>query len=262
VPALCIVPTYLREPIDAELLVRCLVSMHYTAPDAQVLVVDDHSPARHLAQELQAVCAELGQEVVLREENGGFSSTVNIGLRHALERGLDAVLVNQDIQFVDAGWLELMLGRTDTEDRPAAVVGARLLYPDGLIQHGGIFFSRLHQWFDHSYRFAPGDLPEANLPRVCPVTGALQLIRHATLETIGIYDERFKMGWEDMDYCLRVFDAGLECVYEPQAWAMHHESAIRGRLDQKIAAWTHHSRAVLDEKHDVDSFARFLAPLS
>ena len=45
------------------------------------------------------------------------------------------------------------------------------------------------------------------------------------------------MGYEDVDYCLRVFDAGLECVYEPAAWALHHESALRGRLDAKNAAW-------------------------
>lgn len=261
-PVLAIVPTYLREPIDAELLLRCLVSLHATAPDAEVLVIDDGSPNRELAAQLAPVCAELGQQLILREENGGFSSTVNLGLRQALATGRDGLLVNADIQFVDDRWLEWMLGRTDSEERPAAVVGARLLYPNGLIQHAGIFFSRLNGWFDHRYRFAPSDLPEAGLPHVCPVTGALQLIRHETLEAVGIYDEEYKMGYEDVDFCLRVFDAGLECVYEPAAWALHHESAIRGRLDQKIADWTVTSAVALGVKHRTDSFARFLAPLS
>ena len=234
---LAVVPTYLDKEIDAELLLRCLVSMSATAPEAEVVVVDDGSPARHLVAQLGAVCAELGQRVVLKEENSGFARTVNVGLRLALAEGKDALLLNQDIQFVDAGWLEALVARTGTDGRPAAVVGAKLLYPNGLLQHAGIHYSRLYSWYDHRFQYGPGDLPEADLPAVCPVTGALQLIRHATLESIGLYDESFVMGYEDVDYCLRVFDAGLECVYEPAAWALHHESALRGRLDAKNAAW-------------------------
>ena len=237
VSVLAVVPTSLRAELDAELLLRCLVSLSATAPEAEVVVVDDASPAAHLVEQLAPVCAELGHRLVLKSENTGFSRTVNTGLQLALDGGHDALLVNQDIQFVEAGWLDAMLARTDAEGRPAAVVGAKLLYPSGEIQHAGVLYSRLYRWFDHRLRYAPGDLPEANLPRRCPVTGALQLIRHETLATVGLYDEAFQMGHEDVDYCLRVFDAGLECIYEPAACALHHESAIRGRLDRRVQEW-------------------------
>ena len=118
VSVLAVVPTYLDKEIDAELLLRCLVSMAATAPELEVVVVDDGSPARHLVAQLGAVCAELGQRLMCKEENSGFSSTVNHGLRLALAEGKDALLVNQDIQFVDAGWLEAMVERTDSEGRP------------------------------------------------------------------------------------------------------------------------------------------------
>jgi GT2 family glycosyltransferase len=237
VSVLAIVPVYLRDHLDAELLARCLVSLYSTAPEAEVLVVDDGSPAEHLVDQLAPVADELGQRLHLKEDNSGFSKTVNVGLRTALEEGHDALLVNQDIQFVEPGWLESMLACRDDAGRPAAVVGGRLLYPTGLIQHAGIYYSRFYGWFDHRFRYGPADLAEANVRFACPVTGALQLIRHDVLEQVGIYDETFLMGYEDVDYCLRTFDSGLSCVYEPAAWAYHHESAIRGRLDEKSRSW-------------------------
>ena len=58
----------------------------------------------------------------------------------------------------------VMRARTDTQGRPAAVVGARLLYPNGLLQHAGVYFSRLNRGFAHRFNHGPGDLPEAQLP--------------------------------------------------------------------------------------------------
>jgi GT2 family glycosyltransferase len=156
---------------------------------------------------------------------------------------MDAVLVNADIEFTQPGWLDLMRARTDTQGRPAAVVGARLLYPNGLIQHAGIFLSPLHRDWLHRFQYGPADLPEAQVPTRCPVTAALQLIRYETLEQIGLYDETYKMCFEDLDYCLRVFEAGLECIYEPTVVATHREKFFRGKADEKIIEWTRESTA-------------------
>jgi GT2 family glycosyltransferase len=234
---LCVIPSFLRTEADLDMLVRCLVSLWSTAPQADVLVVDDGSPARSLLVPLAAAIEELGYELIAKEENEGFSRTVNVGLRRALETGRDVVLVNADIEFHEAGWLERMLVRTDTQGRPAAVVGARLLYPNGTIQHAGCFLSVRTRGFWHRCQFAPANLPEAMSPVRCPVTGALQLIRHQTLAQIGLYDEEFRMTYEDIDYCLRVFEAGLDCIYEPTVCAVHHESMFRGRKDAKIEEW-------------------------
>jgi GT2 family glycosyltransferase len=222
-----------------------------------VLVVDDHSPARDLVAQLEAVADELGVTVVAKEENSGFSRTVNVGLKIARDEGWDAVLVNADIEFHQAGWLERMLARTDTKGRPAAVVGARLLYPNGLIQHAGIYFSLLRRDFFHRFHFGPADLPEAQEPCRCPVTGALQLIRHETLVEVGLYDEGFRLAFEDVDYCLRVFEAGLECIYEPTVSAIHLESYFRRNQDKKIRDWTLKSQARLLHKYAHLDMTRF-----
>jgi GT2 family glycosyltransferase len=255
---LCVVPTFLRTPADLDLLVRCLVSLWSTAPEAGVLVVDDGSPERSLLAPLASAIDELGYELIAKEENEGFSRTVNVGLRRALETGRDAVLVNADIEFHEAGWLDRMVARTDTQGRPAAVVGARLLYPNGCIQHAGVFFAAASRAFWHRCQYGPADLPEALTPVRCPVTAALQLIRHETLATIGVYDEGYRMAYEDVDYCLRVFEAGLDCIYEPSVVAFHHESVFRGRPTPQIERWQKESFVHLRDKwsgHDMSQFS-------
>lgn len=247
---LAIIPTYLSAPTDMEVLLDCLRTLRATAPAevVDVLLVDDGSPAQHQVDAIGNLVAEYDAELHRKKENSGFSKTVNVGLDLARDEGRDAILVNADIEFQAAGWVEAMVAQKDTKDEPAWVVGARLLYPNGLIQHGGVYFSFLHRYFDHAFKHAPQDLAEANVPRVCPVTGALQFIRHASLEEVGLYDERFTMGFEDVDYCLRVWQHGRDCIYQPAVWAVHHESMFRGRPNEKIARWQAESLAWLKEK--------------
>ena len=245
---LCVIPSFLRRPADLDLLVACLVSLWGTAPGAGVLVVDDGSPERSLLQPLAAAVDELGYELIAKDENEGFARTVNVGLQRALDTGRDAVLVNADVEFPEPGWLDRMVARTDTLGRPAAVVGARLLYPNGCIQHAGVFLSARTRAFWHRCQYAPGDLPEALVPVLCPVTGALQLIRHETLAAVGLYDEEYRMGYEDVDYCLRVFESDRQCIYDPSVCAVHHESVFRNQLTPKLERWHQESFERLRQK--------------
>lgn len=253
---LIIIPTYVRAPGDLELVINLLESLRKTEPESQALVVDDGSPADVLVEEIGGACDRLGFELHRKAENSGFSKTVNIGLRRALHEKRDAVLVNADILFIDSDWLGRMQEQPAADkdgnltDEPASVVGALLLYPNGLIQHAGIFFSLLSRDFGHIYNYAPGDLPEAQHARVCPVTGALQFIRYECLQGVGIYDETFSMGWEDVDYCVRTFFSGRACVYTPTVRAYHHEQFFRGsgRSSEKVEQWQHKSWARFLEK--------------
>jgi GT2 family glycosyltransferase len=254
---LAVVPTYLRTDEDLDILLRCLVSLRQTAPQADVLVVDDCSPNTKLVDMLDLAAGELEIVLYRRPENGGFSRAVNDGLRWALKEGRDAVLVNADIEFTRPHWLEAMLARRDTTGAPAAVVGARLLYPNGLIQHGGVYYSTLHRFWAHRFNYGPADLPEALVPCRCPVTGALQLIRHECLYAVGVYDESFRMGHEDVDYCLRVFASGRECIYEPAACAVHAESVFRRRKGEGQDDWERESARTLQKKYATSDLSGF-----
>lgn len=238
---LAIIPSYMRTPDDLAMLLACLRTLRATEPELEVLVVDDHSPYGEGLDELGALMSEIHFTMTLRPKNEGFAKTVNVGLRAALERDMDAVLVNADIEF-ETPWLYPFMAND------ADVMGALLLYPNGTIQHAGVYFSRLLRVFDHRFRYAPGDLPEAASMHDCIVTGALQYVRNETLREVGIYDDSFQMGYEDVDYCLRAFQAGRVCRYVPGVRAIHHESVFRGRPSPKIDDWQKRSFLRLNAK--------------
>lgn len=255
---LAVVPVFVRSDEDVDVTIRTLRTLREVEPGLETLVVDDGSPLRAGVERIRDEAIPLGLRVFEAGTNSGFAAAVNVGLREALERRIDAVLVNADMEFFEP-WLDKALATTDSQGRPAAVVGGLLLYPNGLIQSAGTFCSFLNRFFDHRFRFGPGPLPEAQIPFVCPVTAALQLIRHECLDRVGLYDdENFRMGYEDVDYCLRVFETGLECVYNPAVRAIHHESMFRGQASDTLDEWHRTSMIRLMEKHEQTELERYV----
>ncbi|CAA9525856.1 MAG: hypothetical protein AVDCRST_MAG30-3369 [uncultured Solirubrobacteraceae bacterium] len=220
-PTLAVVPVSLATTSDLDDVVRCLVSLWSTTENVYAIVVDDASPDPGLVDQLEVAAAELGYDVERLVAPAGRAAAVNAGLAIAHQVGGDALVCDPNLDFRWEGWLDRMRERTDSQGRPAAVVGARLLYPNGVIAHAGMLFSQLRREFFNRFRFGPADLPEALRPTRCPVTHSLQLIRHETLASIGLYDESLDLGYEGTDYCLRAFAAGLEVIYEPAAIAAH-----------------------------------------
>jgi GT2 family glycosyltransferase len=219
-----VMPVYVTGERTTLLTLRAAESyLNTTYPhDAFLLLIDDGSPYR---QGITYLHKKLDGQLsgFFHQDNLGFAKTVNVGLDEARHYGNDALLVNADMEFTNDHWLDLML------DTDADIVGAKLLYPNhNLVQHSGIYYSFYTRLFSHIGRFAPPETPELNVERECPVTGALMLIRHRVLETIGLLDENFEFGFEDVSYCLDAIQAGFKVVYQPKAVAIHHESAFRG----------------------------------
>jgi GT2 family glycosyltransferase len=240
VKPLTIIPSYLTDASDAAALEKCLRSIRVTAGDTtDILVLDDGSPSRDLMDDVERLQDEVAFELQRKPESSGFAKTVNVGLQRCLDEGRDAVLVNADVELIDPAWLDTMLSQPRLYGQgEASVVGGLLLYPTGRIQHAGVYLSKLRSrpgrpWFDHIWRDAPADLPEARLPRLCPVTGALLFVRLECLLSVGILDESFPMGSEDIDYCLRVLRDGRECVYQPKVRAYVADGAFASRRAPK-----------------------------
>jgi len=216
-----IIPTYFSKQEALDVFKNCINSIKATC-DADILCVDDCSPNKDLLDQAQHYTVyEGGVNWSNNEINSGFAKTVNVGLNYCINSGRDAVLVNQDIEFVESGWLEKMA------DNDYDITGALLLYPNMLIQHAGIYFSSINRVFNHRFLFCLPNIPEALEPCDCPVTGALQYIKLETLKKYGLYDENFFLGYEDVDYNLRVLMGGGKVLYDPEVRALHHESLIR-----------------------------------
>jgi GT2 family glycosyltransferase len=262
---LAIIPAFSSNAGDVAMLDKCLSSLRHTVGDAcDVLVVDDCSPDKEAARAGRTLTEQNDGLWLENKQNAGFSHTVNVGLRQAIREERDAILINADIEFLTDTWLDLMV-KQPTEDGKglASIVGALLLYPNMTIQHAGIYFSILYREFDHIYRYGPHNLPEARHARVCPVTGALQFIRHECLMEIGVYDETFRMGWEDVDYNVRVWQAGKQCIYQPGIRAIHHEGFFRGqhRKSKQVEEWQAASWHRFKEKYADVSFTDFIPSL-
>lgn len=260
-PPLGVIPSYVRTAHDLEVISTAVRTFkETTAGAAELIVIDDGSPDQEIATAVGRMVEGHGFDYMAKPVNEGFSRTVNYGLRMALEEGRDAILVNADIEFFTEAWLELMQRqRTEDGEGLASIVGALLIYPDvPLIQHAGIYFSLLRREFGHIYQFGPANLLEARNARICPVTGALQFIRLECLAGIGVYDEGFRMGWEDVDYCVRAWQSGRAVVYQPGVRAYHHESFFRGRASDKIVEWNNQSWWHFATKHGRTNFAEFV----
>ncbi|MGE5314730.1 MAG: FkbM family methyltransferase [Acidobacteriota bacterium] len=191
--------------------------------------------------------------VIENEANLGFSKANNQGAR--LASGRYVLFLNNDTEPQE-GWLESMLAVYE-EVPEAGIVGAKLLYPNGTIQHAGIEFLRLETPVelgafgmidavpDHPFRNAPSSLPEANIRRSLDmVTGACLLIEARLFAELGGFDDAYKNGCEDIDLCLKARRLGRAVVYEPKAVVTHHEGQsegrfahVRGNLERFFIVW-------------------------
>jgi ADP-heptose:LPS heptosyltransferase/GT2 family glycosyltransferase len=142
------------------------------------------------------------------------------------------LFLNDDIEVIQDDWLDAMLEYAQQPD--IGIVGPRLLYPDRTVQHAGMFLAGLGL-ARHAFRFAPEDEPGyfgfARTPRnVMAVTGACMLMRRTTFDALGGFDEAHEVINNDLDFSLRVHEAGLRTVYTPHATLIHHELASRAKM--------------------------------
>jgi GT2 family glycosyltransferase/glycosyltransferase involved in cell wall biosynthesis len=190
-----------------------------------IVVSDDASPPPHDERLRDALAGKA--RVLLAEENAGFAANVNRGIR-AAPGDHDVMVLNSDIVALP-GWLEALQHAAYGAD-VVAIAGAKLLYPDRTIQFAGTIRNPgAPEWFDHRYRFRGSGHPPANLGGpVLAVTGACMYVKRETIERIGLLDERYGMAYEDVDWCLRAWEAGMQVVYDPRATLIHHEAKTRG----------------------------------
>jgi len=141
------------------------------------------------------------------------------------------VFLNNDTEIDDAGWLTEMTSHAVRAEIGA--VGARLWYPDGTLQHGGVILGLggvAGHAFPHIPRGHPGYFNRAMLQQNCSaVTGACMAVRKMVFEELGGFDEEnLGVTFNDIDFCLRLTERGYRIVWTPYANLIHHESASRG----------------------------------
>lgn len=207
-----------------DLTVACLQAIESaTDPDLYEVVIVDNASTDATGELLDALAGDV--TIIRNAENAGFARACNQGA--AAATGEVLVFLNNDTE-VTPGWLDGLLVAFD-EEPSIGVAGARLLFPDGTLQHAGMLlveradlglFEGRHRWLGQ-----PADTPGADQPAVLQaVTGAVLAIRAEVFAAVDGFDEGYWNCFEDVDLCLKAGAAGWHVVYVPWSVVVHHES--------------------------------------
>ncbi|MEO8899587.1 MAG: glycosyltransferase family 2 protein [Candidatus Dormibacter sp.] len=214
-----VIPT--RDRVD--LLRSCIASIERssTYKNWSITIIDNGSVESQTLEYL----ASSSHKVVRHPGAFNYSALINAG-----RASIDApymLTVNNDTTVVTPDWIEALLEQAQRPE--VGVVGSRLLYPDGRPQHEGIAVGNVRG----GYIAANVDAGWMGrvIRNVTAVTGACQMVKTSVFDEVGGYDERIAVAYNDVDFCLRVRDAGYLVIYTPHAELRHHESATRGDLD-------------------------------
>ncbi|WP_157008225.1 glycosyltransferase family 2 protein [Xenophilus azovorans] len=167
---------------------------------------------------------------VLRDDSPFNYSALN-NQAAAVARGEVLGLINNDIEVISPGWLGEMV--SIALQPGVGAVGARLWYPNGTLQHGGVVLGYRRGVADHAHRHLPQGEPgyfgrAALLQTFSAVTAACLVVRKDRFDAVGRLDEEhLKVAFNDVDLCLRLREAGWRNVWTPYADLYHHESATR-----------------------------------
>ena len=246
-PVTVIVPT--RDRLD--LLEPCLDGLLNGTdyPDLEVLVADNGSVLAPTLARFEVWGQDRRIRIAPMPGPFNFSRSNNDAV--ALCRGSVVVFMNNDVEVRHPDWLRLLVAEAIRPE--VGAVGAKLLYPSGLIQHAGVVLGLMGGpagYAFHLFRDGhPGYLHMIETTRRCSaVTAACLAVTRAKFEAVGGFDaEAFPVALNDVDLCLRLDAAGYRNLYVPGACLLHKESASRpsdwspdqrARYERELTAFT------------------------
>ncbi len=218
---------------NVHLLRNCIESVEALTAyrNYEILIVDNESVDPATVEYLSST----PHRVLRFEEEFNYSRINNFAVAHA--EGEYVLLLNDDTEVISAGWMDAMLGHAQRPEIGA--VGAKLLYPDGRVQHAGVVLGAGNFWAPgvaaHSCQHYPADATGhagtvINTTREYgAVTAACMMLRKSVFEEVGGFDEEhLPVAFNDVDLCLKIRERGYRVLYTPHAELYHYESSSRG----------------------------------
>ena len=198
----------------------------------EIIIIDNNSDDPATLDYFASLAGDARIRILRDESPFNFSALNNAAVLQA--KGEYIGLLNNDVEVISPQWLEEMMGLAIQPG--VGAVGARLWYPNNTLQHGGVI-TGLGGVAGHSHkhleRGAPGYFYHAQLIKTLSVVTAACLVikKSIFLEVGGFNETDLKIAFNDVDFCLRVRQAGYRNIWTPYAELFHHESATRGYED-------------------------------
>ncbi len=184
-------------------------------------------------------------QIIKNDSNLGFAKACNQGAKAA--KGKYLVFLNNDTISLE-GWLSALVEEVE-QHSDVAVVGSKLLYENGTIQHAGVVFSKKLLTPYHLFNRLPSDFNAANIRQEFQaVTAACLLIRTDVFHSVSGFDEQFVNGFEDVDLCLKIRESGQLVIYQPKSILYHLEEQTPGRKNPETEM--QNSRLLMDRWAD------------
>ena len=250
-----IIPLYGRFDFMMNQLLEMSDDPYFKKNVELIYVIDDPRIASQVKQSawLLYEANQIPFQLVSSRENRGFSGANNLGF--SVSRAPYTLLLNSDVIPVEPGWIEKMIAAFEQQP-DVGIVGARLFYPNGSLQHDGMMFFWDPNWNAYLNKhpragLEPLSLPSEKAVRKLAVTAACLMLKRSTYEEVGGLDEGFLIGdFEDSDLCLKVRAQGLEILMIENINLIHLErqSFVGIGLDRfreqvaRYNAWRHQHR--------------------
>lgn len=222
-----IIPT--RNGLD--LLRQCVDSIlaRTSYDNYEIIIVDNGSDDQNTLDYFESLSNSDLIRVIRDDREFNYSALNNMAVAHA--KGEIVGLINNDIEVISPEWLSEMVSLAIQPD--VGAVGARLWYPDRTLQHGGVVLG-VGGVANHAHKgSSKGDLGYFGRAQLIQsfsaVTAACLVVKKDRyLAVNGLDEENLKVAFNDVDFCLRLREAGYRNVWTPYAELFHHESATRG----------------------------------
>lgn len=226
-----LIPTRDRKAIT-EVAVRSILEKT-TYPNYEIIILDNGSVELETLEWFDLIQREYERVRVIRyDRTFNYSAINNFGVAQA--KGSIIGLINNDVEVITPDWLSEMVSHAVRED--IGCVGAKLYYSNDTLQHGGVILG-IGGVAGHSHKCFPRGVPgyfgRLMLSQsLCAVTAACLVVRREIYEAVGGLDEEnLREAFNDVDFCLKVREAGYRNLWTPYAELYHHESISRGAED-------------------------------
>ena len=235
-----------------DLLRCCLTSLEEHAqgnPPTELILIDNGSREPETLNYLAHLEQQPRVHILRRPGKFNFAALNNEAI--SIARGELIALMNNDVEATHSGWLAAMAGQALRPEIGA--VGAKLLFPDGTIQHAGVLLG-IGGIAGHAHKYLAADDEGYQLRlhlahNLSAVTAATLVVRKALFEEVGGFDDvNFAVNYNDVDFCLRLVMAGYRNLFCPDAVLIHHESKSRGAPTgaDAQAQWQREKQAMLN----------------